>query len=393
MATKVKVSGDDNGEEEDRLFTSDFVFATLANFVNAFGLQMLVATLPVYVINLGGSHTDAGLVSGVMALTALLFRPFMGWLTDTWHRRPVVLIGTACYGLASLIYLLGGAIPFLVLGRSVHGFGTSCYSTASTAYIADIAPPKRRAEAIGLFFAANAFGIIIGPVIGFMLVEETSFPHLFYFTGGLAITAFFISLFARERQHPVAIKNPSWSPRTGIVAIESLPVAWIALCMGIGLGAVHAFISIFALLRGVGNPGFYFMTQAMALFISRIYAGRLADRRSRAVVIVSGVILTVSALAVLPLAHGFPLFVVSALLLGLGFGTVLPASMALLIDRVRPERRGLATSTYYTGYDAGNVIGSILLGLASQQWGFGVMWMLASAFTLLGLIGLLGDRH
>jgi len=34
---------------EDRLFTSDFVFATLANFANAFGMQMLVATLPVYV--------------------------------------------------------------------------------------------------------------------------------------------------------------------------------------------------------------------------------------------------------------------------------------------------------------------------------------------------------
>jgi len=37
----------------ERLLTSDFVFTTLANFANAFGMQMLVATLPVYVIRLG----------------------------------------------------------------------------------------------------------------------------------------------------------------------------------------------------------------------------------------------------------------------------------------------------------------------------------------------------
>ncbi len=53
------------GPAEDRLLTSNFVFATLANFVNAFSMQMLTATLPVYVISLGGSQADAGLVLAV----------------------------------------------------------------------------------------------------------------------------------------------------------------------------------------------------------------------------------------------------------------------------------------------------------------------------------------
>jgi predicted MFS family arabinose efflux permease len=67
--------------------------------------------------------------------------------------------------------------------------------------------------------------------------------------------------------------------------------------------------------------------------------------------------------------------------------------MALLIDRVRPEQRGLATSTYFTGFDAGISIGSLLLGMVSQHWGFGVMWTLAAACTLLGLAGLMADRQ
>ena len=381
------------GRGEDRLFTSDFVLATLANFANAFGMQMLVATLPVYVISLGGSQTDAGLVSGAIAFTALLFRPFVGWLTDAWRRHPLVLIGTSCYGFASVVYLLAGSIPILVLGRFVHGFGLSCYSTASSAYVADIAPLRRRGEAVGLFAAAQAVGLIIGPVVGFMLIGAAGFQHLFYFSGGLACTAFLITLFTRERRQPWEIKRRPWSPRTSIVVIDALPVAWMALCMGMGLGAVSAFISIFAQSRDLQNPGFYFMVQAIALLASRMVAGRLADRRGRAAAIVPGIILMAIALVLLPFAHGLPYFVISAAVLGVGFGTAQPATMALLIDRVRPEQRGLATGTYFMGFDAGISIGSILLGVVSQHLGFGVMWPISAACTLLGLAGLLANRR
>jgi MFS family permease len=391
--------GDETGDRvsirhaEDRLFSSDFLFATLACFANAFGMQMLLATLPVYVISLGGSQADAGLVSGALAFAALLFRPVIGWLTDAWRRRPLVLIGTSCYGLASVVYLLAGSIPLLLVGRFVHGFGLCCYTTASNAYVADIAPLGRRAEAVGLFSAAQAFGLIIGPVVGFMLIASTGFEYLFYFTGGLAFTAFAISIFTRERRQTGKNKRQPWSIRTGIVAVEALPVAWMALCMGMGFGALTSFISIFAQSRGLQNPGFYFMVQAIALLISRTFAGRLADRRGRAAAIIPGIIIMSLALALLPPADSFPYFVTSAFLFGFGFGTAQPATMALLIDRVPPEKRGLATGTYFTGFDTGISIGSILLGVVSQYWGFGIMWSISAACTLIGLAGLIPERR
>jgi MFS family permease len=371
----------------------DFVLATLTNFVNSFSLQMLVATLPVYVISLGGSHADAGLVSGALALTAMLFRPLLGRLTDAWGRRPLILMGTSFYGVASVVYLLAGSIPLLVLGRLVQGFGLSCYGTASNAYVADISPLKRRAEAVGLFSAAQAVGYIIGPVIGFMLAGSTGFRHLFYFSGGLAIMAFAISIFTQERRQPWKIKRQPWSLRTSIVAVDALPFAWMALCMSIGFGAINAFIAIFAQSRGVQNPGFYFMVQAIALLVSRMFVGRLADRVSRAAVIIPGVILMAVALAMLPLTNGFQAFAISASLYGIGFGAAQPSSMALLFDRIRPEQRGLATSTYFMGFDVGVVIGTLLLGVVSLHWGFGVMWSISAACALLALVGILMDRH
>ena len=377
----------------DRLFTLDFVLATLANFSNAFGMQMLVATLPVYVISLGGTQAEAGMVSGALTFTALFFRPYVGWLTDAWRRRPLVLIGTSCYGLASAVYLVAGSIPLLLFGRLVHGLGLSCYNTAAYAYVADIAPSERRAEAMGFFSAAYAFALVIGPVIGFLLVGWTGFHNLFYFTGGLSCIAFVISLFARERRQLSEIKTQPWTLRTGVVAVDALPIAWTALCMGMGFGTISAFISIFAQSRGVQNPGFYFMVQAIALLVARSFTGRLADKYGRTVVIIPAVIFMAAALALLPMAHSFPSFVISASLFGMGFGAGQPATMALLIDRVQPEKRGLAVSTFFTGFDAGISIGAILLGVVSQYWGFGVMWPISAVCTLLGLAGLLADSR
>jgi MFS family permease len=157
--------------------------------------------------------------------------------------------------------------------------------------------------------------------------------------------------------------------------------------MGMGFGAVNSFIAIFARARGFQNPGFYFMIQALALLISRVFTGRLADRYGRHMAIIPGFILGALALVLLPFAHSFSDFVLSASLFGFGFGAAQPATMALLIDRVRPEQRGLASSTYYMGFDGGITIGAILLGAVSQRLGFGIMWPIAAACILLGLAG------
>jgi MFS family permease len=87
----------------------------------------------------------------MLAFTALLLRPFVGWLADAWRRRPMVLIGTACYTVANLMYAVFGSLPVLLMSRVLHGFGLSNYSTASSAFLADIAPPRRRAEAMGYY--------------------------------------------------------------------------------------------------------------------------------------------------------------------------------------------------------------------------------------------------
>lgn len=375
------------------LVSSDFVASTIANLFYSIGSQTLVATLPVYVMFIGGSQADAGLVAGTMAFVALLVRPLVGWLTDNWRRRPLVLVGTSFYGLASMVYLLAPSVPFLLIGRVIHGLGLSCYSTAANAYIADIVPARRRAEGIGYFSAAQSLGLVLGPAAGFLVIGAFGFPQMFYMVAGLALLATTASLFARERRRPGPHQRTPWTLRNGIVAVESLPITWTALCLGLGFGPVSAYIAIFAQSRGVENPGLFFTAQAIALVISRPLAGYLADRRGRVFVVVPGVVLMALALVVLPLASGLPVLLLSAILFGFGFGAAQPATMALLVDGVRPERRGLAISTYFTGFDLGISMGSIGLGAISEVIGLETLWIVCAACTLFGLLGLVSGRR
>ena len=201
-----------------------------------------------------------------------------------------------------------------------------------------------------------------------------------------------VSLFAKERRSAPA-RRPRWTLRTGIVAPEALPVTWVALCLGLAFGPVMAFLAIFAQGRGVANPGFFFTVQAIALILSRTFAGYLADRWGRVVVAVPGIVALSASLVLLPGAAGLAQFLLSAAFFGLGFGMAQPATMALLVDRVRPEQRGLAMSTYFTGFDIGISVGSIGFGALLASIDIGAMWLLAAACVLLGLPGLWADRR
>ena len=374
---------------EERLFTTAFIMVISANLVNAMGAQMAGAILPVYVVSRGGSEFRAGLVTGMLAFTALLLRPFVGWLADTWRRRPMVLIGTGCYTLANLMYALFGSLPMLLLGRALHGFGLSNYSTASSAFLADIAPPRRRAEAMGYYAIAMDVGLLGGPALAFILVKFTGLQHLFLLTAGLACIAFLISIPVKEHRPPRVGPAPAWKLKTGIVSKPALPAAWMAFCLGMGVGPILAFIAIFARHRGVDNPGLFFTVQALALMVSRTFTGRLSDRRGRVFVIVPGLISIAIGLLILPFAHSLLHLMLSAAFIGFGFGSAQPATMALTVDMVSGDERGMAVATYYLGFDSGISTGAFAVGALASSFGFNAAWVISAGCVLLGLFGLI----
>ena len=111
-----------------------------------------------------------------------------------------MLLGCVFYVVANVSYLLSSTVAGLGLGRIFHGFALSNYTTAANTYIADISPPRRRAEAIGFFAATADIGMITGPAVGFAIASAFTFHELFLVSMAMAILALLSSLFAREHR-------------------------------------------------------------------------------------------------------------------------------------------------------------------------------------------------
>jgi DHA1 family tetracycline resistance protein-like MFS transporter len=180
-----------------------FIYITAVLDWLAFGL--IVPVLPKLVENfLGGDTARAAEVFGVFgtawALMQFVFSPVLGALSDRFGRRPVILLSNFGLGLDYVLMALAPSLTWLFVGRVISGITSASFSTAS-AYIADVAPPEKRAQGFGMIGAAFGFGFVVGPATGGVLGGID--PHLpFWVAAGLSIANGFYGLFVLPESLP-----------------------------------------------------------------------------------------------------------------------------------------------------------------------------------------------
>jgi DHA1 family tetracycline resistance protein-like MFS transporter len=148
-----------------------FIFITVVIDVLGFGL--IIPVLPKLVQQFMGEDAGAGAAMfGVFGtawgLMQFFFSPVLGAVSDRFGRRPVILISCFGLGLDYIVMALAPNIGWLLFGRIVSGICASSFTTAG-AYIADVAPPEKRAAAYGMIGAAFGVGFVLGPALGGLL--------------------------------------------------------------------------------------------------------------------------------------------------------------------------------------------------------------------------------
>jgi len=91
---------------------------------------------------------------------------FLGHLADRFGRRPVLIVSLIAYGFASMTYLLPVAAPWFILTRVVQGASAGAIEVASMSAVAALFAEEKRGGAISRIFAAQLFGMALGPVVG-----------------------------------------------------------------------------------------------------------------------------------------------------------------------------------------------------------------------------------
>lgn len=151
-------------------------------------------------------HIAYGILLGIYNFCMFCASPFIGFLSDKYGRKPVLVLSMCGLILGFLLSSLGcfyAEISMLVLGRIVSGVTAGSLSVAQAAVI-DMSNDKTKSFYLALIVISNCLGFSIGPLLGHILLNTSLAPlgTLTFIAGFVlgAIGLFLILIFFQENR-------------------------------------------------------------------------------------------------------------------------------------------------------------------------------------------------
>ncbi|KAI0901181.1 MFS general substrate transporter [Annulohypoxylon nitens] len=180
----------------DYRFWAIIIALCIVSLLSAAENTVVVTSLPTIVEKLQVGQ-DYVWISNVFFLTSAAVQPLCGQLSNLFGRRHLALSIVAIYILGSGI--CGGARnpAMLIAGRAVQGAGSGGINMIIDVIISDLVPLRQRGNFIAIILAVYGIGTTLGPFIGGVIVENTSWRWVFYINlpiGAVALVLLFLFL-------------------------------------------------------------------------------------------------------------------------------------------------------------------------------------------------------
>lgn len=369
--------------ETQKILTRDFVLCFFAQFSFSSVFCILIPTLPIYLSRLESPAAEIGVLIGAFSVSSLVLRPFVGRALLRIPERNFMIAGTLLYAFSSIAYLLAPPFwPFLIV-RVLQGIGLAFFSTAVFTLIANISPEAHLGQSLSYFYLAINIAFVLGPYFGMLLINLFNFTILFLVCTGLSLCSLFITTKLGKREVD-PLQNPFIRGQS-FLSREALPSAIMAFMVNIVWGAVIAFFPLYAVSKGVANPGLFFGALAIIHVLGRGLGGKILDIYSRERVILPCLIAYIISMVTLTFSTTLPMFILVAVIWGTGNAFLYPTLVAYALDHAGASR-GPAMGTFSAVADLGSGMGSVIMGIILQLTNYTTMF-LCLAFT--GIINLL----
>jgi MFS family permease len=369
------------------LFAAAFAFFTAGSTVLPVATRYAAGPL-------GADATGVGISIGVFAIAALLFRPVVGWASDRFGRRPLLLLGGAITVVALVAHLAVASLGAFVIVRSLLGIGEAFFFVAAVAALADIAPPDRRGEAINLGSLSVYLGLAAGPFIGETVLAAAGFDAVWVTAAAVALVATGLSVLVPETAPAVlaAATGERHRPRARLVHPAGLLPGFLVLTGAWGMAGFFAFVALVASDLGMDGAGLPLAMYAIIVVVLRIVFASLPDRMGAARLAGMALAVTAVGLTVIALAPGSLGLLAGTAVFAVGIAFMFPALIAVAVSRVGDDERGSVVGTTSLFLDLSFGLAPAVLGLVVDAAGFDAAFLLSAAIAALGA-GLIAVRR
>jgi len=351
-----------------------------ANFSLFFAFYVLTPLLPLYLSEHFGATKDMiGLVLSGYTITALVIRPFSGYMVDSFPRKIVLMVSFGAFAIFFAGYLAASTLLLFTIVRTLHGGPFGTLTTANATVAIDVLPSSRRTEGIGYYGLSNNLAMALAPTIGIYVYQLThSFEFLFWIALIVACAGWLVDATVTLPSKEI-VRNKSKLSLDRFFLVRGWLLGLNMVAFGFSFGVLSNYLAIYGkeVMGITGGTGTYFLLCSVGLIASRLQ-GSKALRQGR-VTYNAGSGMVISLI-------GYTIFIAfstlgdslmyigyygSALLIGLGNGHMWPAFQNMTINVAHNNQRGTANSTILISWDIGMGLGILLGGVIAEFLGYG----------------------
>lgn len=369
------------------LFTRNFVLMSVASFLMFFSFYLLMPIIALYIIERFNTDISvAGVVVSAYIITALLARPFSGFLVDRFDRKRLYILTYLVFTLLFLGYIFASSIVQFLMVRILFGATFSLVTTAGSTLAIDVLPSSRRNEGIGYMGAITVLAMAVGPMLGLYLREIFSFQGLFIFSMISCSLGVLTASFVRTTPRPKVIHHGAISLDRFFLS-SAVSMALVTAILNFPYGTMMSYMPLMLKESGLDvDSGGFFMYLAVGVIISRVFGGKLLNKGYQSILIQVGMSMLVVAISLFVFYLNEYTFIISSLMIGLSYGAISPSIQSLIINLVPHSRRGTANSTYFIALDFGSGMGMLLGGYIANAVNFRFIYLIGLILIVIAFL-------
>ena len=375
----------------ERLWNKNYCKVMAANFSLFFAFYVLTPLLPLYLSEHFGATKDViGLVLSGYTVTALVMRPFSGFMVDSFPRKTVLMVSFVVFTIFFAGYLAASTLLLFTIVRTLHGAPFGALTVANSTVAIDVLPSSRRTEGIGYYGLSNNLAMAIAPTIGIFVYRYIhSFELLFWIAFLVALAGMLVDASVKVNRQPSAVRHQS-----STVSLDRffLVRGWLLgvnmVTFGFCFGVLSNYLAIYGkeVLGITGGTGTYFMLCSIGLILSRLQGGKALREGRVTHNAAGGMVISLIGYTLFILVPGLVSYYASALLIGLGNGHMWPAFQNMTISVAPNSQRGTANSTILVSWDVGMGLGILMGGVISELVSYSAAFWTVAAVNALGVL-------
>lgn len=358
----------DNHHSFTRAEIGPVIVVSLICALRLLGIFLILPVFSVYAVHYPeASLAMAGVAFGAYALTQSILQIPLGWASDRWGRKPILLIGLALFGVGSIGCGLAQNIFQLIIARVIQG--TGAIGSVALAALADLTRPAVRTQAFTVTGIAIGSAFMIGILGGPLLAASIGLSGLFYILAALAFSAMVLAAISFPKKNRSVDKQPAMDFKPILMHGELRPIFIAAFVLSFTLNLFFFTYPLSWADIGLDRAELWkvyliiFLPSALLVFPYMRRAERLGRFRMP---IMIGWLTAMTGYAVYLIgAQSDLLLYVSGAAFFFGYSLFQPLLPTFLTKRIPQAGRGTATGVYtffsFIGSSLGGMLGGVLI--------------------------------